>query len=288
MHTEDSGRILDAIDELLQIDAHVHVSHLKIVAGRDAAEARAVLARLDAARADGRRVTGDVYPYLASASSLYFLYPEWAKTREQYEDAVANRRAALEAHIRRRVESRNGPEAILFTAGPHAGRRLSDVAREAGLPFERAAIDVIGYGGPPQAHFLMAQDVHDVLVRAEHVGIGTDGAPGGAHPRAAGTFVKMLEAHVGAPPKLLLDQAIHKMTGLPAGILGIDRGLLQAGRKADIVVFDLDRLDSRATYLEPMLRPAGIDLVVVNGEVALEDGTPLERRSGHMLRRLAR
>lgn len=286
MRTEDTGRILEAIDELLQIDAHVHVSHLKIVAGKDPAEAEAVLARLQAARAGGRMATADVYPYLASASSLVFLYPEWAKTREQYEDAVVHRRAELEAHVRSRVEERNGPSAILFVSGPHAGQRLSDVAGQAGLPYERAMIDLIGYGGPAQAHFLMDEEVLQVFLRGDYVNICTDGAPGAPHPRSSGAFVKVLEAYVGDPPKLSLEQAIHKMSGLPAQTLGIDdRGLLAAGRKADIVVIDPARLESRATYAEPMLRPAGIDHVIVNGEIALAQGEPGGRRAGRVLRR---
>ena len=286
MRTEDAGSILQAVDELLQIDAHVHVSHLKIVAGKDPAEAQAVMDRLRAARAAGRRATGDVYPYLASASSLVFLYPDWAKTPEQYEQAVQHRRAELEAHIRRRVESRNGPSAILFTSGPHAGKRLSEVAQAADMPYERALIDVIGYRGPAQAHFLMDEAVFQVFLHDDHVNLGTDGAPGASHPRSAGSFVKLLEAYTGAPPKLSLAQAVHKMSGLSAQTMGLsDRGLITEGRKADLLVIDPTRLDSRATYAEPSLRPVGIDYAVVNGEVQLAEGAPTDRRAGRVLRK---
>lgn len=286
MRTEDAGSILEAVDELLQIDAHVHVSHLKIVAGKDPAEAQAVMDRLRAARAAGRRATGDVYPYLASASSLVFLYPDWAKTPEQYAHAVEHRRAELEAHVRGRVESRNGPSAILFTSGPHAGKRLSDVADAAGMPFERALIDVIGYRGPAQAHFLMDEAVFQVFLHDDHVNLCTDGAPGALHPRSAGSFVKVLESYAGDPPRLSLAQAVHKMSGLAARTMGLDdRGLLAEGRKADILVIDPARLDSRATYAEPTLRPTGITHAVVNGEIEIADGEPTQRRAGRMLRR---
>lgn len=287
MRTEDAGRILEAVDELLQIDAHVHVSHLKIVAGKDPAEATAVLDRLRAARAAGRQATGDVYPYLASASSLVFLYPDWAKMREQYEDAVRHRRAELEAHVRSRVEARNGPSAILFAGGPYAGKRLSEVAAAAGLPYERAMIDLIGYGGPAQAHFLMDEAVFRTFLRDDHVNLCTDGAPGASHPRSAGSFVKLLTDYVGAPPKLSLAQAVHKMSGLAARTLGLDRdrGVLAPGRKADILVIDPARLDSRATYAEPTLRPTGMDYVIVNGRIALEQGEPTGGRAGRLLRR---
>lgn len=286
MRTEDAGSILDAVDELLQIDAHVHVSHLKIVAGKDPAEAQAVMDRLRAARAAGRQATGDVYPYLASASSLVFLYPDWAKMPEDYAHAVEHRRAELEAHLRARVESRNGPSAILFTSGPHAGKRLSEVADAAGIPYEQALIDVIGYRGPAQAHFLMDEDVFQVFLHDDHVNLSTDGAPGGSHPRSAGSFVKVLEAYAGDPPKLSLAQAVHKMSGLSARTMGLDdRGQLVAGRKADILVIDPARLDSRATYAEPTLRPEGITYVIVNGEIELSSGEPTGQRAGRMLRR---
>ncbi len=109
MRSEDTDKIAGAIDELLQIDAHVHVSHIKIVAGQRAEEADAVLEQLERGRANGRQVTADVYTYLASASNFIFLYPDWAKRETDYNEAVKHRRPELEAHIRKRVAERNGP-----------------------------------------------------------------------------------------------------------------------------------------------------------------------------------
>jgi N-acyl-D-aspartate/D-glutamate deacylase len=272
MRSEDFDKIGAAVDELLQIDAHVHVSHLKIVAGRRADEANAVLEQLSRARAGGKAVTGDVYAYMASASDLRFLYPEWARSEEDYEAAVKQRRPELEAHLRKRVEERNGPEAILIVGGKYADQRLSQIAAALGKPYEKVIIDELGYGGPPQAHFLMSEAVQNVFIRADQVGISTDGGPGMNHPRSADSFIKVLEQHVGAPPKMSLERAIHKMSGLGAEILGIDRGVLAPGRKADIVVMSPDRLQSHATWTQTTLRPTGLDVIVVNGEVAFENG----------------
>src|SRR5690606_4927582 len=109
---------------------------------------------------------------------------------------------------------------------------------------------------------------------------------GASHPRSAGSFVKVLEAYVGDPPKLGLAQAVHKMSGLAAETMGLaDRGVLAEGRKADVLVIDPARLDSRATYAEPTLRPAGIDYAIVNGEVEWAAGEATGRRAGRMLRR---
>jgi N-acyl-D-amino-acid deacylase len=284
MRSEDFDKIGAAIDELLQIDAHVHVSHLKIVAGRHVDEAHAVLNRLARVRALGRAVTADVYPYTASASNFVFLYPDWAKRKEDYERALRERRPELEAHIRKRVSERNGPEAILFTSGPHAGKRLSDLARATGKPYEKVMIDDIGYGGPGQAHFLMSPAVHDVFIAADHVNICTDGAPGPGHPRSYDSFIKVLVEHVGPAPKMSLERAIHKMSGLPGANLGLDRGTLTAGAKADLLVLSPQSLQSRATWDDQQRAPAGIELILVNGLPAFEHGRPLDERRGRALR----
>jgi N-acyl-D-amino-acid deacylase len=284
MRSEDFDKIGAAIDELLQIDAHVHVSHIKIVAGQRAEEANAILAQLERARAHGKTVTADVYPYLASASSLHFLYPEWARGESQYAAAVKNRRAELEAHLRKRVEERNGPQAILFVEGPLSGQRLSEIAEQLHKPYEKVIIDDLGYDAPAQAHFLMAEAVQSAFINADHIGICTDGSPSPGHPRSAASFVKVLEEYVGAPPKMSLERAVYKMSGLAAEILGLDRGVLGAGRKADIIVLSPEQLHSRATWTESTLRPSGLDVIVVNGKVAYENGAPMGR-SGRILKR---
>ncbi|MBS0416918.1 MAG: amidohydrolase family protein [Proteobacteria bacterium] len=288
MRSEDFDKIAGAIDELLQIDAHVHVSHIKIVAGKRPEEAQAVLDQLARARAGGKTVTADVYSYPASASNLVFLYPEWARSESQYADAVKHRRAELEAHLRKRVEERNGPQAILFVSGPYAGKRLSELAQQLGKPYEKVLIDDFDYGGPEQAHFLMSEAVQSVFIAADNIGYSTDASPELKHPRATSSFAKVLEDYVGPAPKMSLEKTIHKMSGLAADIVGIkDRGVLAVDRKADIVVLSPNRLHVRATWAAPMQSPTGFDAVVVNGAIELENGkvgTPngrILRREGH-------
>lgn len=285
MRSEDADKIAGAIDELLQIDAHVHVSHIKIVAGHHAEEARAVLDQLARARAHGKEVTADVYPYLASASNLVFLYPDWAKRRSDYDEAVKHRRPELEAHIRKRVEERNGPEAILLTGGPYAGATVADIANRLGKPYEKVMIDDLGYGGPPQAHFLMSAAVQDLFIAADDICISTDGAPGSSHPRATGSFIKILEEYVGAPPKMSFERAVYKMSGLTAHIVGItDRGVLAPGKKADILLLSPAELHNRATWLKPQLHPTGLEAIIVNGAVAFEQGRPDAHLHGRILK----
>lgn len=286
LRSEDSDKISSAIDELLQIDAHVHVSHIKIVGGHRVEEADAVLTQLARGRRANREVTADVYPYMASASNFVFLYPEWAKRRSDYEEAVKHRRPELEAYIRKRVGERNGPAAILITDGRYAGSTLAQVAARLGKPYTAVMIDTLGYGGPAQAHFIMAQAIQERFFFADDVCISTDGAPASTHPRSAGSFSKILEDYVGPPPKMSLERAVFKMSGLTARILGLaGRGTLAEGAKADILVIRPDEVHNQASWTKPMLPPTGFDVVVVNGSVAYEAGHADGHLHGRVLRR---
>lgn len=200
---------------------------------------------------------------------------------------MRKRRPELETHIRKRVGERNGPEAILFTSGPHSGKTLAQLAQQTGKSYEKVLIDDIGYGGPAQAHFLMAPVVQEAFITADYINICTDGAPGPGHPRSYDSFVKVLDDYVGVPPKMSFERAIYKMSGLPAQSLGLDRGTLAVGRKADMLVLSPAELHSRVTWTEQQLSPTGIDLILVNGQVAFETGRATGKRHGRMLRRSA-
>lgn len=286
MRTEDTGRIAEAVDELLALDGHVHVAHMKIVAGEDPAEAQAVLDRMARARAGGKRVSGDIYPYLASAANLWFLYPDWARDKDDFARALKQRRPELEAHIRKRVEERLGPQSILIVSGKHAGKRLGELAEAAGKPYEQLILDELAHEPHQEAHFVMTPQVRDRFVLADHISISTDGGPWLNHPRSAGSTAMILEEFVGeGPDKMSLERAVHKMSGLPAQIMGFeDRGTIREGAKADLLVLSPDGVRNRATWAEPLLPPEGFELVVVNGRVALEDGE-VAGKYGRMLRR---
>jgi N-acyl-D-amino-acid deacylase len=172
-----------------------------------------------------------------------------------------------------------------LTDGPYAGQTVAELAQRLGKPYEKVMIDDLGYGGPGQAHFLMAAAVQDLFITADHICFSTDGAPGAHHPRAAASFVKVLEEYVGAPPKMSLERAVHKMSGLAADIIGLtDRGVLATGKKADILVLSPADLHSRASWLKPQLRPSGIDAILVNGQFALDQGQVSSSRHGRLLR----
>ena len=291
MRSEDDDKIAGAIDELIAQGrfAPVHISHLKVVFGKEASDAEKVLAQIRAARASGVRISADAYPYLAGYANMILLYPPWAVGEEKWKEAVRTRRKELEAYLEARVKRRNGPEAILITTGPYAGKTLAEVMQIEKKTAAQVLIDVFGYGGPNAAHRITAEPVNRAFITAPDVTIGTDGGPWIKHPRSWGAFPKVLRERVREAKDLTLPMAIHKMSGLPASILGLeDRGKVAAGAKADLVVFDADKVADRATFENSAVPPVGVAYVVVNGRISVDNGARGEGVFGRVLRRQKR
>jgi len=287
LRSEDEDAILASIDELVaqgkSAGARVHVSHIKVVGGRSEAAALPVLARLDAARSAGIEVTADWYPYTASYTGLEILFPDWMRGGGP---APANRREALRTHLRNRVLSRNGPEAMLFGAGTgHEGKTLAAVAKEHGVPFE----DVLAEMGPSKgsaAYFVMNEALQDRLLADPHVMIGSDGAGHSSHPRGSGSFARVIETMVEKKHVLSLEEAVRRMTSLPMRTLRAeaDRGSVTEGRVADLAVFAPSQIHERATFTDPNRQATGMRHVVVAGRVIWRQGVASSGRPGRMLR----
>jgi N-acyl-D-amino-acid deacylase len=283
MRSEDEDRVEAALAELIeqgrQSGARVHVSHLKVVLGRDPAVADRMLAAMAAARDQGITVTGDVYPYTASFTGLAILFPEWARPPHDYQDVVRRRGSELAAHLRQRVEARNGPEATLLGTGRWAGRTLADVAREEGRPFEQILVE-LGPRGASAAYFVMDEGVMARFLADPHVVVSSDGSPTMLHPRGYGTFARVIRRYVVDQELLTLEDAVRKMTGLTAAVVGLDapdradrrRGLLREGWAADLVAFDPARVRDPAAYEEPHQLAEGMSAVWVGGGMAWRDG----------------
>jgi N-acyl-D-aspartate/D-glutamate deacylase len=279
LRSEDDGRLESSIAELLEQGEHarVHISHLKSVYGKGSSRADEVLTILSRARRAGIDITADVYPYTASYTGIGLLFPVWAKTADQFETARLERRAELEDYLRQRVEQRNGPEATLLGTPPWTGKTLAELAFELESPFEEVLIDAIGPQGASAACFVMDDALQSRLLSDSDIGISSDGSPTGFHPRGHGSFAKIIETYVVEEGVLSLEEAVRKMTSFPAGILGIeDRGVLKAGMKADVLVFDPAKVRATATYESPLELAEGFDVVIVNGRIARRE----ERLSG--------
>ncbi|PHN08218.1 N-acyl-D-amino-acid deacylase family protein [Flavilitoribacter nigricans] len=287
MRNEDNDAIEASLRELLRQGqyANVQASHLKVVYGKGAGRAEEVLAMLDSARrASTHTVTADVYPYTASYTGIGIVFPQWAKPPNIYGDVKQARREELLAFLRQKITDRNGPEATLFGTAPFAGKTLAEVAREQERPFEEVLLD-IGPGGASGAYFVMNEDLQARLLQDPHVMICSDGSPTMRHPRGYGSFTKILTTYAQQEKLFSLPEAIRKMTSLPAETLGMaGRGHLRTGYFADLLIFDPERIEAKATFSEPHQWSEGMDWVIVNGEVAWQSGK-LMGRNGRVVKK---
>lgn len=289
LRSEDDAAIDAALDELLEqgrrSGARVHVAHLKVVGGHGAARAEALLARIAAARSAGVEVSADWYPYTASYTGLEILFPDFARPPHDYERARRTRHDDLRAHLRERVRQRNGPDATLFGTGPFAGKTLAAAAQERGVAYEDVLVD-LGPGGASAAYFVMDEALQDALFRDPHVMVGTDGGGGGAHPRAAGSFARVLEELVARRGSIALEEAIRRMTSLPMRTLRLDgaRGVVAVDHVADLVVFTPSEVRANATFAMPRKAATGMRHVVIAGRGVVVDGRRTSARPGRVLR----
>lgn len=287
MRNEDDDAIEASIHELLSLGefCQVHASHLKVVYGKGAKRGGEILALIDSAEQVGMQVTADVYPYIASYTGIGILFPKWAKTRVQFEQALKTRKKELETYLHDRVIKRNGPEATLFGSGKYAGKTLAEAAREEGKSYVELLLSV-GPQGASGAYFIMDRELQDTFITDPEVMIASDGSPTMLHPRGHGTMARIIEQYVVQEKTLTLSSAIHKMTGLPAQTMGItDRGLLQVGLAADLLVFVPESIKEKATFSDPYQLSEGFDQVVVNGELAWSNQELIDGASGRLLKK---
>ncbi len=289
LRSEDDDAIEASLAELFDqcrgSGAGAHVSHLKIVLGKGTGRARRILALLDAERKRGTRVTADIYPYTASFTTIGILFPPFAKPPNDYHDANAKRHRELLDFLHARVVKRNGPGAMTFGSGDHNGQTLEAAARAEGKPFEELLAD-LGPNGASASYRVMDETVVSTLFQDPFVMIGTDGGGGGPHPRGHGSFARVIRELVRAEGLVPLEEAVRKMTRLPAETLGWtdERGTIAAGLAADLAIFDPAAVKDNASYEQPHRMATGMRYVLVNGELAFEAGKLSNARAGRALR----
>ncbi len=301
MRNEDDDQVTSSITELVEqcrsAGANAHISHLKSVYGKGSGRAEEILSHIDLARKSGVRVTADVYPYTASHTGLSILFPRWALPPNSYREVLTTRRAELVKYLHDRVAKRNGPEAMLLGSGANAGKTLAQLAAEAGKPYAEVLAD-LGPRGGSAAYFVMNEDLQSRLLVAEGINICTDGSPTMRHPRGYGSFAKIIRKFVNEDKLLTLEQAVYKMSGLPAATIGLDRlksksgtddapprGTLKAGNAADILIFDPAKVKDTATFEEPHQLAEGFDTILVNGKIIRRNNQFTTYRHGHVLKR---
>jgi N-acyl-D-amino-acid deacylase len=309
-HIRSEGRwIWDALDEFIDIGAAVdvplHLSHFKVAGTKQHGTAARALKFLDAARARGVDITAEQYPYDAGSTRLSAVLPPWAhaggddeiRARLADPDVKERLRSAIEEWEIDGWENTAGLcgwENVYITSVADA-----DAARFEGMSIAEIAatrderpIDTVCYlllvadFQVTMRTQMMAEPDVRTLMADPRVNICTDGLFGGKpHPRVYGTYPRVLETYVRAENHLRLEEAVRKMTALPARAMGLQsKGLIRPGMDADIVVFDPSAVGTTATYDSPRHYPTGISDVIVNGTLVVRNETVTGERPGEVLR----
>jgi len=318
-HIRGEGReLVEAVEEAIEVGERagmpVEIFHLKAAYEPGwGTLIREAAARIEAARDRGVDVAADQYPYTAGGTGLEATIPSWVF--EGGMDSVRARIARPEVRERLKdeletgypgwwniVEASGGWGGIVLVNARNAdnerfeGMNLEEIAEATGKEPADAAWDLVAQGeGRVMAiyHMMSEEDVQWAMQRP-WVSIGSDAGAaleagaedvlGLPHPRSYGTFPRILARYVRDLGILSLPEAVRKMTSWPATRMRLrDRGLLREGAWGDVVVFDLDAVQDRATWDEPVLFPEGIEWVLVNGEVVVEEGVHTGARPGHVL-----
>ena len=301
----------------------VHIFHLKVTGAKNFGRMKEVIALVEAARARGVKVSADQYPYVASSTNLTATIPGLGRRRRHRQAGrAAARTRPLRARIRREMEDPNPTwENRYQSAGTwqniqlasigrtrgvadskadpnrqYEGMRIAEAAKKAGKdPFD-FVFDLLieSRGSVGCVYFIMSEDDLKLAMAQPWVAVGSDGSAlaiegplrsGVPHPRSFGTFPRVLGRYVREQKVISLGEAIRKMTSLPASILGLaDRGTIEAGKAADLVLFDPATVADRATFENPFQYPVGIDTVVVNGQIVLDEGKPTGLKPGKIFR----
>lgn len=309
MRNEDDD-LFASVEEALDVGraagVPVHISHLKAQGERNWWKAEPVLRMLETARGAGRDVTYDRYPYIAYSTGLSNLFPLWS--RDGGNAAFLGRlrdpaqRPRIEAEVRDKIAELGSWDAVQITStGSEAlawarGQRLGRLAQQRGVdPYDLlltimsedgARTGMVGFGMSEEntARFLrhpLGMICSDAPARAI-TGPLSQGTP---HPRAYGSYPRVLGLYVREKKLMPLETAIHKMTGMPAARLRLEgRGRIVRGGFADIVVFDPNTVADRATFEAPHAYPVGIAWVIVNGVVVVRAGEHTNARPGKVLR----
>lgn len=287
--------LLAAVREAIAIGRRaglpVHLAHLKALGVDVWGRSDSLIAIVRAARAAGQRVTADQYPYTASGTGLSAsLLPRWAEVGgwqamlQRLDDPALQTR--LRAEVAGNMRRRGGAGSFLLTSGRWTGKRLDAIARELGLDSVSAAFALLKEGPAAVASFNMHDADVERLMQAEFVVTGSDGSLG--HPRRYGAFPRKLRRYALERNVIPFARAIAASSGETADIVGLaDRGLLREGFAADVIVFDSSQVGDRATYEAPTELAEGMRFVVVNGQIAVEDGRVSGRLAGRALRRVS-
>jgi N-acyl-D-amino-acid deacylase len=306
---EEAADVLKSVAETIAIGEQgglpTQVTHHKIIGKNNWGRSVETLRLIAEARARGVDVTIDQYPYTASSTGLVALLPQWTQEGGQRELIKRLEDAATRAKIKAAVVEnlkfdRGGGDAknvFIARCGwdqSLEGKNLAEITKMRGrsTSFEDAAetaLELVAKGGASAIFHAISEDDLVRILKDPLTMVASDGGVeipkrGVPHPRSYGTFARVLNVYVREKRVLSLEEAIRKMTSLPAQRFGLyDRGLLRPGMKADVIVFSPELVRDKATFAEPHQYAEGFSYVIVNGAVVLDGGKMTEARPGQVL-----
>lgn len=313
----ESDYLEDAVAEMIEIGkqsgVRVHISHFKVAGRENWPVIDGVLEMVRIARAEGMRLTADQYPYIAGSTMLGAILPPWAHAGGVEATlarlASADERGRIRDAMLDRSRSEwdnfwkwSGPEGIIVSDVPSGrrpefvGKNLAEAAAlarqaENGVSEESAvefALDLLAEErmGVGMISFSQSEEVVQKIMREPYVNVCTDGLLGGKpHPRAYGTYPRILGRYVRELKVLTLEEAVRKMSRLAAETFRLDRyGHIEEGALANLVVFDPQRVIDRATFEDSQQYPNGIEHVIVQGAAIIEHGEQRGAGSGVVVR----
>jgi dihydroorotase/N-acyl-D-amino-acid deacylase len=312
-HMRSEGdRLVEAVDEAIRIGREggvpVEIYHLKAAGVRNWPKARIVVAKIDSARAAGQDVAADQYPYVAGQNNLSSCIPPWAHADGKLLERL--RDPAVRTRIKQEMTSEaatfeslclaatpSGVEVVGFSKDSlkkYEGKRLTEIAQAWGKEWPDALMDLtlLEANHLSQVIFIASDSNVAMQVRQPWMKFGTDAeafdpdsAKIATHPRAYGTYTRILGRFVREQHILTLEDAVRKMSGAVAARLSIrDRGELREGLAADVMIFDPNTVVDRATYERPHQLSVGVRYVLVNGVPVVDEGRVTGAKPGVVLR----
>ena len=306
---DEGGRLLESVDEVLEVGrrsgARVQVTHHKVIGKGRWGMASESLALIDAARAEGVDASSDQYPYTASSTGLTILFPTWSKDGGfealQARLADPSTRARIREDVIEHITVERGADPSTIVAARCSfdpslnGKSLADILTDRGLEVTvpgaaDVAIELVEAGSCSGVFHSMSDEDVRTIMQHPWTSISSDGGipamgEGVPHPRNYGAFARVLAKYVREDGVLSLEEAIHKMSGLPAERLNLDnRGELAVGNVADIVIFDPRTIRDTAKFGDPHHLAEGVRDVWVSGKAVLKDGATTGVRPGVALR----
>jgi dihydroorotase/N-acyl-D-amino-acid deacylase len=317
-HQRSEANALDSsLEEVFEIGRRAHIPveiwHLKTAYKKNWGRMPEVIKRIEAARARGLDISADVYPYTAASTALTACLPPWAleggteRMLERLRDDKTRER--LKREIRTDTSEweniylgSGGAGGVLISSVVHPeleglqGKRINEIAAEQKKDELDALFDLIlaDHGATSAIYFMMSEDDLRAALRAPFVSICTDSgaratdgplSTAKGHPRGWGSYPRILSRYVRDEHLLTLEEAVRKMTGLPASRVGLkDRGVLREGAYADLTIFDPQTVRDRSTFENPNQYAEGIPYVIINGQLTVDNGQRTKSLAGRVLR----